>query len=272
MSGTITVDRTAAEALAPQRPWALVRHSLVLGRRSLIKSGRNPGFLMNGVMTPVIFLVLFYYLFGGAMTGSTGDYLQYLFPGILVMGTILSGMLSTGLNVNLDRKNGVADRFRSLPIGRSAPLIGSVLADTVRYVLAAAVLFGVGCLMGFRVETDFASALGAVGIAILFAFCLSWVTVLIGVLVKDEGAVLGFAFVAFLPLVLGTSLAAPKSTLPGWLEAWAGVNPVTHAMDATRGLLTGGAVADPVGKTLLWSAVVLVIFAPLAVLANRRAD
>ena len=253
-----------------RRPAGLLRHSLVLARRSLAKSARNPGALVNGVVTPAIILLLFVYLFGGSVAGSTENYLLYLFPGILVMGAGLSGMLSSGLSINIDMKKGVFDRFRSLPIGRSAPLLGSIMADMVRYVIAIALLFGIGYLMGFRVQTDTGSALAAVVLVLAFGFCLSWVTVFLGVLVKDEGAVMAFAFIVFIPLMLGSSLAAPIDTLPGWLQAWANINPVTHAMDASRALLAGASAGDSIIQTIIWSAMILLIFCPLAIASYSR--
>ena len=256
----------------PTRPLGWLRHSLVLAGRSLAKTRRNPGAVINGVVTPVLFLVLFLYLFGRSVAGSTTGYLQYLLPGILVMGAGLAGMVSTGTTINLDLKNGVTDRFRSLPISRLAPLLGSVLADLVRYLLAVAVLFAIGALLGFRVHGGAAAALGAAGLAILFGFCLSWVTVLLGVLVKDANAVLAFSFIAFLPLQLGTSLAAPTDTLPGWLGAWADVNPVTHVMDACRTLLNGEPAGNSITTTLIWCAILLVAFCPLAVRAYGRQE
>ena len=252
------------------RPLAWLRHSLVLARRSLAKTTRNPGAVINGVVTPALFLVLFLYLFGGSVAGSTTAYLQYLFPGILVMGAGLAGMVSTGTDINLDLRNGVTDRFRSLPISRLAPLLGSVLADIVRYLLAVAILFAIGALLGFRVHTSVAAALGAAGLTVLFGFCVSWVTVFIGVLVKDANTVLAFSFITFLPLQLGTSLAAPTSTLPGWLRAWADINPVTHVMDACRALLNGTPIGDTITNTLIWCAILFVVFCPLAVRAYSR--
>lgn len=263
---TITITVTSSE----RRPAGLLRHSLILARRSLAKSARNPGALVNGVVTPAIFLLLFVYLFGGSVAGSTDDYLLYLFPGIVVMGAGLSGMLSSGLSINIDMKKGVFDRFRSLPIGRSAPLLGSIMADMVRYVIAIALLFGIGYLMGFRVQTDTGSALAALALVLAFGFCLSWVTVFLGVLVKDEGAVMAFAFIVFIPLMLGSSLAAPIGTLPEWLQAWANVNPVTHAMDAARVLLAGAPTGNSIIQTIIWSAGILIVFCPLAIAAYNR--
>src|SRR6266508_4222572 len=271
MTDTITVGRRTAPAAAlPKRPWALARHSLVLAKRSLRKTSRNPGVLSDALLLPVVFLVLFVYLFGGAVAGSTRGYLQYIFPGILVMSTILAGMLATGVNLNLDIKKGVFDRLRSLPIGRSAPLIGSVLGDMIRYIVALAVVFAVGYLLGFRIHTDPLAALAAGALAIAFSFSLSWVNVLVGVLIRETVIVQSVAFLGIFPLAFGTSMVAPTKTLPGWLQAWVNVNPVTHAVEATRGLLLGGPVAGPATKALLWSAAIFAVFAPLAVRVYRR--
>lgn len=264
MSATIT------GTTSDRRPASLLRHSLILARRSLAKSARNPGALVNGVVTPAIFLLLFVYLFGGSVAGSTNDYLLYLFPGIVVMGAGLSGMLSSGLSINIDMKKGVFDRFRSLPIGRSAPLLGSIMADMVRYIIAIALLFGIGYLMGFRIQTDSASALAAVALVLAFGFCLSWVTVFLGVIVKDEGAVMAFAFIVFIPLMLGSSLAAPIETLPEWLQAWANINPVTHAMDASRALLAGAPAGNSIIQTIVWAGAILIAFCPLAIISYSR--
>jgi len=255
----------------PRRSDVLI-HSLLLARRSLVKTTRNPGPIINGVLTPALFMILFLYLFGGSVAGSTGDYLQYLFPGVLVMGAGLTGMVSTGTNITTDLKNGVTDRFRSLPISRLAPLLGSVLADLLRYLVAVALLLAVGTLLGFRVHGSVAAAAGAIGLAILFGFALSWLAVFLGVLVRDANAVLGFSFIAFLPLQLGSSLAAPTNTLPGWLQTWADINPVTHAMDACRALLNGADVGSTVVQTLVWSAVLVLLFCPSAVAIYGRRE
>ncbi|HEX5541726.1 MAG TPA: ABC transporter permease [Micromonospora sp.] len=264
------VSATVDGFMGRPRRLGLLRHSLVLARRSLAKTSRNPGAVVNGVMTPALFLILFLYLFGNSVAGSTRDYLQYLFPGILVMGAGLAGMLSTGVAITVDMKKGVYDRFRSLPIGRAAPLLGSLLADVVRYVIGLAILFGIGYLFGFRVQTGLPSALSAVALAIAFGFCLSWSTVLLAAVVREESAVLAFSFIAFLPLQLGTSLAAPTDTLPGWLHAWTNVNPVTHVMDACRALLTGTPMGGSLALSLTWSAILLAVFCPLAVLTYSR--
>lgn len=253
-----------------QRPWPLARHSLALAGRSLTKTRRNPGVLLDALILPILFTVLFVYLFGGAVSGSTQEYLRQLFPGILVLTTVLAGQISTGMSIVTDMKKGVFDRFRSLPIDRSAPLLGSVLGDGIRYLVAVIVLFGFGYLLGFRVETDALSALGAAGLVILFGFSLSWLTVIVAVLSRDETMVSTVGFLLPFPLVFGTGMAAPAETMPGWLQSWIEVNPVSHAIDASRGLLLGGPVAEPAGLTLLWSAIFLGAFGTIAVSAYRR--
>lgn len=259
-----------ASTIPAGRPWGLVRHSFALTGRNLTKVRRNPGIFLDALFMPVMFLLMFVYLFGGAVSGSTGEYLRYLFPGILVMTTVLAGLLSTGLSINRDIKKGVFDRFRSLPIGRSAPLIGSVLSDSARYLVTLVTLFVVGYLMGFRVETGPVETLAACALAVLLGFALSWITVVVGVLIKEEAIVQTVAFLGIFPLAFGTSMVAPTETMPGWLQAWVDLNPVTHAVEAVRGLLLGGPVAEAATATLLWSAGFLVVLVPLSVWAYQR--
>jgi oleandomycin transport system permease protein len=256
--------------VAAGRPYGLVRHSLVLGRRSLIKTLRNPGLLGDAVLLPIIFLVMFVYLFGGAVAGSPRRYLQYIFPGVMTMTMIISGMMATGVNLNVDIKKGIFDRFRSLPIARSAPLIGSVLGDLIRYILALAVLFAFAYVLGFRVHTGVLSAVAACALVVVFGFCLSWAYVLAGVVIRDTAAVQSVIVLTMFPLAFGTNMVAPTRTMPGWLQAFVKANPVTHVVDATRGLLLGGPVEGPLVQSLLWSAAIIVVFAPLAVYAYRR--
>ncbi|MEU4293192.1 ABC transporter permease [Kribbella sp. NPDC026596] len=270
MTDTVTVLPATATTTVQPRRWGLIRHSLLLAARSLLKTRRNPGILFDALFLPIVFLLMFVYLFGGAVAGSTRDYLQYVFPGLLVMATIMAGLLATGVSLSIDVKKGVFDRFRSLPIGRSVPLLGSVLGDMIRYLVTLTVMFGLGYLLGFRVRTGLLSALAACGLAVLLGFCMSWMNVLVGVLIRETTIVQTVGFLGIFPLAFGTSMVAPVNTLPGWLQAWVKINPVSHAIDATRGLLLGGPVAGPVVRTVLWSAAFLIVFAPLAVAAYRR--
>jgi oleandomycin transport system permease protein len=272
MSTTITAPSdNISQVRTPStiRPFGLVRHSLALAKRSLIKTRRTPEQLLDVTLQPIMFVVLFVYLLGGAVAGSTHDYLQFMLPALLTMQVTFASV-QTGINLNDDIKKGVFDRFRSMPIARSAPLIGSVLGDVIRYVISIVVLLGFGSLVGFRIETDPMSALAACLLVMFFAFCMSWIFVLLGMLVREPGAVQGIGFLALFPLTFGTNLLAPTDTLPGWLQAWVDVNPLTQVMAAARGLMVDGPVAGPVIHTLLWSIGLLAVFFPLAVRAYRR--
>jgi oleandomycin transport system permease protein len=247
----------------------LLRHSLVLARRSLVKTLRTPEQLVDVTLQPIIFVVLFLYLLGGAVSGSTADYLVFLLPAIMVQ-TVVFASVAIGVNLNTDIKKGVFDRFRSLPISRSAPLFGAVLGDMVRFVVCIAVLLGFGYALGFRVTTDPLSAVAACALVMLFAFALSWGSVLLGLLAREPGSVQGMLFLAMFPLTFGTNMITPTETMPGWLQGWVKVNPVTDVMAAARGLFTGGEVATPVTQTLPWSAGLFTLFFPLALRAYRR--
>ena len=174
------------------------------------------------------------------------------------------------MNLNDDIKKGVFDRFRSLPIGRSAPLIGAVLGDMVRSVVAIVVPITFGYAIGFRVQTSLAETVAACLLMVLFASCMSWVFVLVGMLVREPGAVQGLSFLALFPLTFGTNVFVPTDTLPGWLQAWVDVNPISSVMEAVRGLMLGGPVGGAVVRTLCWAGGLLLVFAPLAVRAYRR--
>ena len=273
---TTILDRTTAQVPPPvsapeqgTRPFPLLRHSLVLAGRAVRKIRRTPEQFIDVTLQPIIFVILFVYVFGGAISGSTHDYLQYVLPAIMVQ-TVLFSSLSIGVNLNTDIKKGVFDRFRSLPIGRSAPLIGAVSAEVVRFSTSVIVLMGFGYALGFRVGTDPLSALAGCLLAIAFALCMSWVAVFLGTWLRESGAVQGIGFLVMFPLTFGSNMFVPTSSLPGWLQGWVKINPVTHLTDAIRGLLVGGPVAAPVGWSVLTGAIILAIFAPLAVATYRR--
>jgi oleandomycin transport system permease protein len=272
---TATLTRTPRPAAAPPeeapatRPFPLLRHSLVLAGRAVLKIRRTPEQLLDATLQPIIFVVLFVYIFGGAVAGSTHDYLQYVLPAIMVQ-TVMFSSVGIGVNLNTDIKKGVFDRFRSLPIPRSAPLVGAVLAEVVRFVVSVVVLMAVGYALGFRVTTDPATALAGCLLVIVFALCLCWVSVFLGTVLREPGSVQGILFLVLFPLTFGSNMFVPISSMPGWLQAWAHVNPTTHLVEAIRGLLIGGPVAGPVLWTLGWAGLMLAMFAPLAVRAYRR--
>jgi oleandomycin transport system permease protein len=253
----------------PARPMALVRHSLALAQRSIIKIKRTPEQLMDVTLQPIIFVLLFVYIFGGAVAGSTHDYLQFVLPAIMVQ-TVVFSSVSIGVNLNTDVDKGVFDRFRSLPIPRSAPLVGAVLGEVVRYAISVAVLMGFGSLLGFRVATDPLSALAACLLVILFALCMCWISVYLGMIFRQPSAVQGAGFLLMFPLTFGSNMFVQASSMPGWLQEWVKINPITHLVDAVRDLMLGGAVAVPVLEALAWGVGIVAVFAPLAVRAYRR--
>jgi oleandomycin transport system permease protein len=251
-------------------PVRTLRHSLTLTWRSLIKIKHSPEQLLDLTLQPIIFVVLFVYLFGGAITGDRHTYLQFVLPGILVQ-SIAFASLGVGQNLSSDLETGVFDRFRTMPIARSAPLIGAVLGDVVRYVVTVAIVLGFGLAIGFRIETDPLSALAACALVLLFAFGLCWVTALLGLLLRNPRTVQGVGAMLMFPLTFGSNLLVQTDTLPGWLQAWVKINPITFVVEATRGLLTGeGAVAGPALKVLISVAVLCAIFVPLSLAAYRR--
>ena len=241
-----------------------LRHALVLAKRNMIKMVRTPEQFIDVTLQPVIFLVLFVYVFGGALAGgSQHAYLEFLLPGLLGQ-TIAMTSITIGQNMNADIAKGVFDRFRSLPIARSVPLVGAVLAEFSRYLIVCAVTVGFGYALGFRIETDPLKLLAALAIAICFALSFAWISVFIGMTVRSAGAVQGVMFLLVFPLSFGSNTFVRVSTMPGWLQAFVDVNPLSHLVSAVRGLMLGGPVGAQVGWTFAWCAGLLVVFFPLA--------
>jgi oleandomycin transport system permease protein len=265
---------TTATLPAPSRPHRLalvagLQNTFTLTWRSVLKIRTNMEDLVGLSLQPIMFLLLFTYVFGGAISGGTHAYLQFELPGLLVM-TVVFATMGTGLMLNQDIAGGVFDRFRSLPIARWAPLAGAVLGDMVRYLISVVITLGFGMIMGFRVSTGALPALLACALLLTFALAMCWVSALIGMLVKTPQGVQMYGFLAMFPLVFGSNLLVPAATMPGWLQAFVRVNPMTYLTSAERGLLTGGPVATPAIRSLLWALGIFVVFAPLAVRAYRR--
>ena len=247
-----------------------LRHAFALARRNLIKTRRTPEQLIDVTIQPIIFLLLFVYVFGGALGGgSRHDYLQFLLPGLLAQG-IAMGSVALGQNLNADIEKGVFDRFRSLPIARSAPLVGAVLADFFRYLTLCVIYLGFGYVLGFRVETGLMPAVAAVALSIGFALSFCWISVFVGMIARTSGAVQGIMFLLIFPLAFGSNVYVDPSTMPGWLQGFVHVNPMSQLAGAVRGLTVGGPAAAHIGCTLLWVAILLAVFVPLALRAYRR--
>jgi oleandomycin transport system permease protein len=250
-------------------PLAAVRHALTLAWRSLVQIKHNPLELMDLSLQPLMFVLLFAYVFGGAISGSVHQFLQFGLAGIVAQNALFLTM-NTAIALNSDIGKGVFDRFRSLPIARSAPLAGRIAADVARQAWSVAILLGAGMLLGFRVGSGPAGVVGAFALLIAFSLGFSWLPVLVGMLVDVPEKVQAFGFVVIFPLTFASSAFVPTATMPGWLQAWVRVNPVTLLADALRGLLVSGDVARPLLGSLAWAAAFMVVFAPLALRAFRR--
>ncbi len=267
---TMTATPAAAPALAARnRPLEGLAQSASLAWRTLVQIKHNPMELIDFSVQPVMFLLLFTYVFGGAIVGSTDDYLLFALPGLIVQNSLFV-TLNTGMGLNTDLTKGVFDRLRSLPIARWAPLAGRIVADMAKQAWAIVLLLGLGAIMGFRIGTGFGGLLGAFGLLLLFSTAFSWIAVLVGMLVDEPEKVMIFGFTVMFPLTFVSNAFVPARTMPGWLQGLVEVNPVTKVADAVRGLLVSGPVAGPVTTSLLWAAGIGVVFAPLAVWAFRR--
>jgi oleandomycin transport system permease protein len=268
---------TAAVMTAPRQfnltprvtPIEGVRQSITLAWRSLVQIKHNPTELIDFSIQPLMFLLLFTYVFGGAIAGSPGDYLTFALPGIVVQNALFA-TLNTGVGLNTDLTKGVFDRLRSMPIARWAPLSGRIAADVVKQAWAVAILLGLGAILGFRVGTSVVGVLGAFLLLLVFALAFSWISVLVSMLVSEPDKVMIFGFAVMFPLTFVSNAFVQTSTMPGWMQSIVKVNPVSILADAQRGLLVGGPVATPVLQSLLWAAGLTAVFAPLAVRAFRR--
>ena len=248
---------------------ASARQALVLTGRSLLRIKTNPEELVGLTLLPVMFVLLFTYVFGTAIAGSTSAYLQFALPGIVVQGVFFSTMY-TGFGLHTDIAKGVFDRFRSLPIARSGPLLGQILADLFRYALGIALTLGFGMLLGFRVHTGPLQALLAFAVLVGVAFAFSWAYTLLGLVARSPVIVQVAGTLVIFPLTFASSVFVPAHTLPGWLNAWSRFSPVTLLADTTRGLLLGGDVVHPGLGTLAWAVAIVAVFAPFSVRAYRR--
>jgi oleandomycin transport system permease protein len=250
-------------------PASAVANSFTLAWRSVLKIRTNPEDLFGLWLQPIMYLVLFTYVFGGAISGSTHRYLQQSLPGILVLSVVFA-TLGTGMMLSQDISTGVFDRFRALPIVRWAPLAGAILGDLVRYVISIGVTLGFGVILGFRFHTSALAAVMGCLLLVAFAFAMCWMSAMLGVLVKSAQGVQLWGFLFMFPLVFGSNILTPTKSMPGWLQAFVNVNPVSYLTEAERALLTGGPAATPVERSLLWAVGIFVVFAPIAVAAYRR--
>ena len=247
---------------------ATISQSFTMAYRALLRLRRTPEQWFDVVLQPILFTPMFAYIFGGAISGSVEDYLPLLIPGILVQ-TVITTSIVTGVQLREDMEKGVFDRFRSMPIARIAPLAGALLTDTIRYALATVITFGMGYLIGWRPEGGWWILLAAL-LVIVTAWSLSWVWALLGVLARTAGTVQGIGLMILFPLTFLSNAFVPIDTLPSWLAWFADINPISHLVTAVRDLSNSGMVTVDFWWTLLGAAVIVAIFAPLTVRAYMR--
>lgn len=251
---------------------ANLRHIGALVRRNALQIKQDPESMFDALLMPVIFILLFVYVFGGAMAGKgkQDDYVQYLVPGMMAMMGMNIAM-AVGTGVNEDFRKGVMDRFRTMPIARSSVLIAKIVVEVGRMLIATAILLGMGFLLGLEVRGGVLEFLGAIVLSTAFGAALMWIFILLGLAMKTPQAVQGVAMLVLMPLQFGSSIFAPPKSMPGWLEGFTKVNPLSNLADAARALINGhGAVAQPTLVTLGWAVAITAVTMPLAVAKFRK--
>lgn len=244
-------------------PPSAISAVVTLAWRAMLKIKHVPFQLFDVTVTPIMFTLLFTYMFGGALAGSPKVYIQYLLPGILVQ-TILFITVYTGVGLNTDIQKGLFDRFRSLPMWQPAPVLGALVGDLFRYSVASMLIIVLGVILGFRPGAGFVGVALAFGLVLVFAFALSWIWIIFGMKVKTPESVMTTSFLFLMPLTFASNIFVGLDTMPGWLRAIVRHNPVTHLADASRGLMHGtGGLADVVW-VLVASALIVAVAAPIA--------
>jgi len=241
----------------------------VLQGRSLRHIARSPDTIITTAIMPIAFMLLFVYVFGGAIDSGPFDYVDFLMPGIIVQSMVFGGFV-TALGLAEDLKKGLIDRFRSLPMWGPAVLTGRILADVGTNIVQLVVMFTVGIIVGFRFSTSAPEIVAGILLLLLIGYAFSWVFAFIGLTASSPEASNAFGFTILFPVTFVSSAFVPVDTMPGWLQAFVNANPVTSVIDAARGLMLGGPVAEPVIDSVIWMIVIVAVFAPLAILRYRR--
>ena len=243
--------------------------TLIMAWRALKKMRRNPEQFFDVTLQPLLFTAMFAYIFGGAISGGVHSYLPLLIPGIVAQ-TVLTTCMATGVQLREDMDKGVFDRFKAMPMARIAPLAGPMVADLVRYLIAAGLTFLMGVIIGYRPGGGVLGVLGAIVLAIFTGWALAWIFTWIGTIAKSARSVQGMSMLILFPLTFLSNAFVPVGTLPGWLQAFVKVNPISHMVSATRELANQGMIGGEVGWTLLAGLAVIAVFAPLSVRSYRR--
>lgn len=253
----------------PARPSALSA-SLTFGWRAMLKIKHVPEQLFDVTAFPIMMVLMYTYLFGGALAGSPSEYIQYLLPGILVMSVVMITMY-TGVSVNVDIEKGVFDRFRTLPIWRPAVMVGYLLGDALRYAIASVVMLAVGMIIGFRPDGGVLGVLAGVLLLLVFSFAFSWVWTMFGLLLRTEKSVMGVSMMVLFPLTFLSDIFVKPETMPGWLQAFVNNNPITHVASAVRDLMAGTSPGSSLVWALGWAVLLVAVFGPVTMrLYNRK--
>lgn len=246
-----------------------VHDTFVMAYRALRKMRRTPEQFTDVTIQPIIFTLMFAYIFGGAIAGNVHNYLPIIIPGILAM-TVLTTAQVTGVQLREDMDKGVFNRFRSLPMARVAPLAGALLADTLRYGIATVLTLAMGYILGWRPGGGIGFVILAGLLTVLVAWCISWIFAYIGMIARTASSVQGIAFLVLFPLIFLSNAFIPVSTLPKWLQKFVKFNPISHLISAARELANQGKIGHDFWYCLLTSAIVVAIFAPLTVHAYKK--
>jgi ABC-2 type transport system permease protein len=264
------LSETIASSKRPARPTVPATIS-AFATRALLRIKHVPEQMFDVTLFPIIFLLMFTYLFGGAIAGSTAEYLQFLLPGILVM-TVVQITMYTGIDLNNDIRKGIFDRFRTLPIWLPAALIGALLVDVIRYSIASVIMIGLGLALGFRPEGGFLGVLGALVLILVFSFSFSWIWTALGLIVRSEKSLMMLSFLVMMPLTFISNVFVDPSTLPSWLQSFVEINPVSILATAVRGFMYGTVTAEQIIWVLIVSIVLTAIFAPITMYLYRNKE
>ncbi|GAA4091489.1 ABC transporter permease [Nonomuraea soli] len=264
-----TLGAVLSRESRPPRPGALSA-SMAFGWRAMLKIKHVPEQLFDVTAFPIMMTLMFTFLFGGALAGSPGDYLQFFLPGIMVSSVVMITMY-TGIEVNKDIERGIFDRFRTLPIWRPAPMVGYLLGDAVRYTLASIVILLVGLVLGFRPAGGFVGVVAAIAVLVAFSFAFSWVWTMFGLMLRSEKSVMGVSMMVIFPLTFLSNVYVDPATMPSLLRAFVEINPISHVVSAVRALMAGTPAASELMWVLVAGVALMVVFGTLTMrLYNRK--
>ncbi|QQA42389.1 ABC transporter permease [Pelagovum pacificum] len=263
---TVTLQKVERPA-----PPSAVSNALVFGWRAVLKFKHVPEQLFDLVMTPIMFTLLFTFIFGGALAGSPGDYLQFFIPGILVQ-TVVFNTVYSGMGLSTDLSKGLFDRFRSLPIWSLAPFAGLIAGDVLRHLIAGAIILGIGLILGYRPDAGIVGMVASMLMLIAIGFGWGWIFIVLGLLIRTPMTVMTLGFTVLFPVTFASNIMVDPATMPEWLQGFVAVNPVTLMTTALRGLMAGTATVGQIGLALIAPALMAAVLMPVTLWLYRRKD